>query len=93
MTMLAPTPDAVPAWLALSEVLAALPRPTPCQVDPAPFRSDHVAERREAAHACRACPALEECGRYADAARETWLVWAGRDRTATFSRQRKAVAA
>lgn len=87
------TDDAVPAWIALGHVLASLERPTPCQVDPDPFGSDHVAERREAAEACAACPALEACARYADAAGETWLVWAGRDRTVTYSRKSKAVAA
>lgn len=81
------TDDAVPAWVALGHVLAALERPTPCQVDPGPFGSDSAAERREAAYACGACPALKACGRYADAARETWLVWAGEDRTPSTTRK------
>ncbi|GAA0986869.1 Transcriptional regulator WhiB2 [Nocardioides aquaticus] len=91
-----PTPltyDAVSAWIALSHVLSSLERPTPCQIDPDPFGSKRVAERREAAEACANCPALEACGRYAEAAGETWLVWAGVDRTPVYARKRRAVAA
>lgn len=90
MTALAPADDAVPAWVALSKVLDALPRPAPCQTDPEPFTSDDKAERQEAASACvTACLALSACRRFVGAQAEVWHVWGGEDRTPT-ARGRKA---
>ena len=94
MTAVTIRPDALPAWNALGGTLTHLRaegRSAPCVVDPAPFISDKVTERREAAAACAGCPALTACRRFADAQGETWHVWAGVDRTPTTRADRKAV--
>lgn len=79
---IAPTDDAVGAWLALGHALADLPRPAPCQLDGDAFTSEDKAERQEAAAACvTACLALSACARFADAQGEVHHVWAGVDRT------------
>lgn len=54
---------------------------TPCDVDPEPFVSENRHERLEAESACRACPVMDLCSSYADAAGERWHVWGGQDRT------------
>jgi hypothetical protein len=56
-------------------------RPPPCTVHPDAWTGDRADTRAGAAHACRPCPALDGCHDYAATARETWNVWAGRDRT------------
>ncbi len=76
-------PEAVAAWWSLGAVLDNLADAgcsTPCSTDPDPFTSDDAAERREAAAACTACPALMACWTFADRQAETWGVWGGTDR-------------
>ncbi|MFC5998278.1 WhiB family transcriptional regulator [Quadrisphaera sp. GCM10027208] len=53
----------------------------PCRNRGDLWYSDDADERAAAAELCAPCPALDECGRYAAAARERHGVWAGRDRT------------
>ena len=43
--------------------------------------SEEAHERAVAARLCRGCPALTECGEAAEARRERFGVWGGRDRT------------
>lgn len=84
-----PRPDAAAVIAVRSELLAQLQaaadrgRSTPCWVDPAPFTSELPAERHQAAAACRACPVLVECARFALVNEETHWVWAGVDLTPT----------
>lgn len=78
-------PDAVPAWQDLARLLARLTDAgvqVPCQVDPDPFTSENYRDRAEAAQACRWCPALDTCRRFAESNAESWHVWAGVDLTA-----------
>jgi len=56
-------------------------RATPCQLNPTPFVSDDRAERTAAAAACALCPTRRLCTTYAQAQRERFGVWGGRDRT------------
>ena len=67
--------------------LARRGRSTPCQIDPAPFTSDELEERREAAQACTGCPILDPCRTTADAIGETFHVWGGADRSPTTRRK------
>jgi hypothetical protein len=94
MTALIVKPEALAAWHALCGTLADLNdqgRATYCATDPAPFTSEDYHERREAAEACAACPAIAACRRFADENAEPAHVWGGVDRTPrTYSR--KAVA-
>lgn len=53
----------------------------PCIRMPDQWTSESYRDRVEAAAACTHCPVLDACAAYADAAREQWHVWAGRDRT------------
>lgn len=68
-------------------------RRTPCQRDPEPFTyapegSMGYGVRAEAAAACRAaCPLVELCHVYAEAAHENAHVWGGVDRTPSTARQ------
>ncbi len=79
-------PDAAaPQWLTLTTTLAALEqsgRRVPCRgVSSDAWTSEDAGTRKDAADACQHCPALALCTAYADAAQETWHVWAARDRT------------
>ncbi len=83
-------------WLTLTTTLAALEqagRRVPCRgASSDAWTSEDAGTRKEAADACQHCPALALCTAYADAARESWHVWAGRDRTRrTHKQQRKEV--
>lgn len=76
-------PEAIRAWHHLGAALADLTdagRTTPCSTDPDPFTSDDVHQRREAAAACVACPALTACRTFADHQGEAFGVWGGADR-------------
>jgi hypothetical protein len=72
---------------ALLELRAALVvecnqgRTVPCHVDPEPFTSEEITERAEAAAACRVCPVLIECARFALLNEESNHVWGGADVT------------
>jgi len=67
------------AWSALGAALE-LAGPVPCT-----GRSQWISEDRDdrtaAALRCARCPVIAECRDYADKSRETFGVWAGRDRT------------
>lgn len=65
--------------LALREVADAGER-TPCQTYPRAFTGSDTSAQRAAADLCAACPVLDLCATYADAAPERWHVWGGRDR-------------
>ncbi|WP_395659145.1 WhiB family transcriptional regulator [Nocardioides sp.] len=52
----------------------------PCLSDPQSFTADKAKDRATAVRACRRCPAIEQCGRFADLNRERFYVWGGRDR-------------
>lgn len=55
---------------------------TPCQGKHSQrWTSDEADDREWAAHMCRMCPVLTECGNAADERREKWHVWAGKDRS------------
>ncbi|WP_368668665.1 WhiB family transcriptional regulator [Nocardioides massiliensis] len=78
------------AWVSLVAALEAqvgVGRPTPCQVDPEPFTSDELRERRDAARACAGCPLIEACEAFAVANGEVWHVWGGRDRASRAGRR------
>jgi hypothetical protein len=79
MTTIEMRPAAIDTYRLL--LVATAEARTPCQSDPAPFISEEVEERREAAQACVACPVLALCGQFADLNRESSNVWGGRDRT------------
>lgn len=87
-------PEALPAWHALCGALAQLEdedRATFCATDPAPFTSEDKDERREAAEACGACPAVAACRRFGDENDEPAHVWGGVDRTPrAYSRKTEA---
>lgn len=92
-------PEAREAWSSLAaalDLLEAVGRRTPCQVDPDPFGSDDKRERSEAAATCGWCPLLEVCDAFATANGETNNVWGGRDWTVhpqtSRRRRREAVA-
>lgn len=82
--MIATTPAVERAWHNLAGVLNDLAdegRYTACQLYPDAWSADaRVSDRRQAAEACRHCPALAACATYADAAGERWHVWGGMDR-------------
>jgi hypothetical protein len=63
--------------------LADRDQSTPCQSSPHRDRwtSDDPDEREWAAHMCRMCPLLRECGLAADDRKERWHVYGGRDRS------------
>ncbi len=82
-------PSALPAWRRLQEALDGAA--VPCTGDPDAWWSEDPDVRAYAARACIDCVAIERCGRFAEANRETAGVWAGVDRTPTAGRpaQRK----
>jgi hypothetical protein len=78
--------EAFPAWLSLAHALARMSddgrRPV-CESHPEDWGNDApAATRREAAEACSWCSAVGPCGRFADANRERFGVWAEVDRAA-----------
>lgn len=78
------SPDAVPAWQALTSAVARLERRVPCVAMPTAYVSDDHRERAEAAQACAHCPALQACQTFARANRERWHVWGGTDLTTAY---------
>lgn len=69
------------AWSALGAALE-MAGPVPCQGRTAHLWLSEIREERQAAaFQCAGCSVVKACGQYADAAREKWHVWAGRDRT------------
>lgn len=79
-------PEAFPAWLSLAHALERMSddgrRPV-CESSPEQWGADaKITARREAIEACGFCPVLDPCGRFADANRERWGVWAGVNRAA-----------
>ena len=84
MTALAIHKEAIPAWHALNGRLTDLAdngAQLPCWTRGDLFVSEEPTERREAAEWCETCPALVACSAFADANRETFGTWGGRDRT------------
>lgn len=56
--------------------------PPPCVRYPEHFTGDRKADGEAAAELClTACPVLDACHNYAEAAGEGWHVWGGRQRT------------
>lgn len=86
MRMKAPSPSlgvpehALTAWRALHERITAT-GPTPCTGADADRWNGTTAEQRWAAGRCIDCPALIQCGTYADTAGERHGVWGGTPRT------------
>lgn len=75
-------PVALDAWHDLVAALAEVKTPTPCQrpSQGQQWFAKRRADRRIAAESCRvACPLLDVCRTYADAAHVQWGVWGGRD--------------
>ena len=70
---------AQPAWRRLSEALED--HAPPCSTDPELWFSSGADGVEAASHRCLTCPALTECGEYADLAGETHGVWASVDRS------------
>jgi hypothetical protein len=71
--------------------LADRDKRTPCQGPHCDrWTSDDPDEREWAAHMCRMCPLLRECGEAADETKERFGVWAGRDRTPKSRTTKKA---
>lgn len=76
-------PEARGAFLALLHGLRRLDdegRSTPCQLEPDRFTSEDRSERAAATALCATCPVRRRCSVYAEAQRERWGVWGGRDR-------------
>lgn len=82
-----------PQWLTLHHTLTALERSgghIPCRgASSDAWTSEDKGVKKEAAEACEHCPALALCSAYADAAQESWHVWAGRDRTRRAGKAKK----
>lgn len=78
---------ATPAWVELAEALTTTK--TPC-IGGTAWTSEDATERAAAVVACRACPLLDLCAEAAASTRETFGVWAGRDRTAQPGRPRRS---
>lgn len=86
MTGLGIRPSAVGAWQALQLTLLDLDRPTPCRSDPDSFTDPRPEDVDYTANLCLRCPAIEQCGQFATANRETAGIWAGRSRVPTRGR-------
>lgn len=71
-------PEAVTAWETLSRALTGY-RP-PCALHPDRWQSSDPNDVQAAASGCRHCQVLDECDKYATAARESVGVWAGVNR-------------
>lgn len=59
---------------------------TPCQRSPELWTSEDAAERAKAVPACAACPLRTPCRDYSILAREGSGVWAGKDRSRSYTR-------
>ena len=71
--------EATEAWMALTFALERHPNVVPCEQSGELWFGD-TTQRLLAADLCGLCPVRAACGTYADAARESDGVWAGRDR-------------
>lgn len=83
-------PAARGAWQRLHELLARV-GPVPCTTDPDLWHSEDPGERELAVMACMECLALQRCGEFADANKESAGVWAGLDRTVPAGRPAQSV--